>query len=61
MTDHEKRPLPKAVIFTKTRYIGFQRVPVSDSSPALITGVPEPTSDYKLANGHRWIDNREQS
>lgn len=61
MTDHPKTHLPRGLVLTKTKYIGFARTPRIDASETLITGLPEPSSDYKLARRGRWIDKRKQS
>lgn len=54
---HEKRPLTQPVLLTRTRYIGFSRTPVRDDSQhALISGLPTPSSDYRLLDGKRFID-----
>lgn len=55
----EKKRLPQPVILSRTRYIGFGRVPLrDDSESALISGLPEPRSDYRLWDGRRWVDMR---
>lgn len=53
----DKIRLPKAVILSKTRYVGFNRQPVQDDKKNnVITGMPAPSSTYRLLNGRRWVD-----
>jgi hypothetical protein len=59
LPEHKKKRLTQPTILTHTRYIGFARKPVRDDwESALITGLPEPQSDYELQRDKRWIDAR---